>query len=216
MHVVVVGIAGGTGAGKSWLADAVVEALRPLEVALLRQDDYLRPLPPEVRERPLLHDFDRPEATDWDRLERDLGDLRAGREVAAPRFDPRTHDRAAEPRQVPAAPVVVVEGLLVIATPEIRRLLDLKVFVDTPADLRLIRRVNKDMQQRRRSWPEVAEQYLGFVRPAHARWVEPSRHRADLVVSGLPGDEPSPDIVVRRLRELLHLPPTWRCDGSSP
>ncbi|MBP7798673.1 MAG: uridine-cytidine kinase [Thermoanaerobaculaceae bacterium] len=207
-RVVVTGIAGGTCAGKSWLADAVVEALHPLKVALLRQDDYLWPLPPEVREQPLLHDFDRPEATDWERLESDLGKLRAGSAVAAPRFDPNTHDRAARPRRLSSAPVVVVEGLLVLARPEIRRLLDLKVFVDTPADVRLIRRAHRDLQQRQRSWPEVVEQYLRFVRPAHTQWVEPSRQWADLVVSGLPGDQPCLDIVVSRLRKLLHLPST--------
>lgn len=216
MSATVVGIAGGTGAGKTWLAEALVTSLCPVEVALLHQDDYLRPLPPDVQSRPLLHDFDRPEATDWDRLEADLGALRAGRAVAAPRFDPRTHDRAVEPRLVPAAPVVAVEGLLVLARPEIRALLDLKVFVDTPADLRLVRRAARDMQQRRRSWPEVVEQYLRFVRPAHERWVEPSRRWADLVVSGLQDDEPATGLVVRRLRELLHLPPTWRCGESSP
>lgn len=216
MDVAVVGIAGGSGAGKTWLAEALASALHPVAVALLRQDDYLWPLPPALRRDPLQHDFDRPEATDWARLVGDLRALRAGREVAAPCLDPRTHDRAARPRLVPAAPVVVVEGLLVLARPEVRDLLDLKVFVDVPADLRLIRRAARDMQQRRRSWEEVAEQYLRFVRPAHEQWVGPSRRWADLVVSGVPGDASSVDLVARRLRELLHWPPTWRCDGSSP
>lgn len=204
MHVTVVGIAGGTGSGKSWLAAALVEALRPVEVALLHQDDYLLPLPPEQRHDPLRYDFDCPEATDWKQLETDLRTLRAGRSVAAPCFDPRTHDRASVPRPVSAAPVVVVEGLLVLARPEVRALLDLKVFVDVPPDLRLIRRAERDMQQRRRNWSEVAEQYLRIVRPAHERWVEPSRRWADLVVSGLPEGEPAADRVVKRLHELLH------------
>ncbi|HPC84419.1 MAG TPA: uridine-cytidine kinase [Thermoanaerobaculaceae bacterium] len=204
MTVAVIGIAGGTCAGKSWLAGAVAEALRPLEVALLRQDDYLWPLPPETREHPLRHDFDRPEATDWERLEVDLAALRAGREAAVPRFDPRTHARVRKARVVPPAPVVIVEGLLVLAIPAVRNLIDLKIFVDTPADLRLLRRAHRDMAQRGRTWPEVAEQYLRFVRPAHEQWVEPSRRWADLVVSGLPDGEPAAGLVVSRLVVLLH------------
>lgn len=216
MDVVVIGIGGGTCAGKSWLADALVHALQPIEVALLRQDDYLRPLPSEVRERPLLHDFDSPEATDWELLRHHVATLRAGRPVAAPRFEPGTHDRASHPRRVRAAPLVVVEGLLVLARPEIASLLDLAIFVDTPADERLIRRIDKDARLRRRSWQEVAQQYLRFVRPAHERWVEPSRQGADLVVSGRGGDDPPTPHVVSRVRALLHLPPTWRCGESSP
>lgn len=217
MSTVVVGIAGGTGAGKSYLARALVEVLHPLQVALICQDSYLRTLPEKLRTEPLRHDFDRPEATDWDLLEANVAELRAGREAFAPVFDPRTHTRTADLRLVAPCPVVLAEGLLVLARPPLRALLDFKVFVDTPADVRLLRRLEKDTSQRRRSWQEVRDQYLRFVRPVHEQLVEPSRRWADLVVSGNTGNEES-DLaeIGNRVRSLLHLPPTWLSGGSSP
>lgn len=217
MNTVVIGIAGGTGAGKSWLARALADALHPLPVALICQDSFLLTLPEKLRAAPLRHDFDRPEATDWDLLEANLAELRAGRQAIAPVFDPRTHTRTDRPRWVNPCPVVLVEGLLVLARPSLRALLDFKVFVDTPADLRLLRRLEKDTTERRRGWQEVRDQYLRFVRPVHEELVEPSRRWADLVVLGNEGSETAslPEIG-NRVLALLHLAPKWRSGVSSP
>ncbi|MCU0291125.1 MAG: uridine kinase [Thermoanaerobaculaceae bacterium] len=205
MVAVLVGIAGGTRAGKSWLAEALVQALGPLEVALLRQDDYLLPLPEAVRHAPLHHNFDHPDAFDCALLAAHLASLQAGRAVAAPLFERHSHSRARTTRHVEPAPVVVVEGLHVLAVAAIRDRLDLKVFVDTPADLRLVRRLEKDCTARGRSWSQVTDQYLGTVRPMHEQHVEPSRGQADLVVSGAGGGDTALANLCNRVRALLHL-----------
>lgn len=204
MAAVLVGIAGGTGAGKSWLADALVRALGPLEVAVLRQDDYLLPLPEALRHDPLRHNFDHPDAFDCELLAAHLASLQAGRPVAVPVFVGGTHTRADVTRAVVPAPVVVVEGLHVLAVAAIRNQLDLRVFVDTPADLRLVRRLQKDCTTRGRSWNQVTAQYLGLVRPMHEQHVEPSRGEADLVVPGDGGGDGGVVILCTRVRALLH------------
>lgn len=205
MATVLVGIAGGTRAGKSRLAEALVRALHPLDVALLRQDDYLLTLPEAVRHDPLRHNFDHPDAFDCDVLAAHLASLRAGRPVAAPVFDGRSHSRTGVTRAVAPAPVVVVEGLHVLAVAAIRERLDLKVFVDTPADLRLARRLEKDCTTRGRSWSQVTAQYLDQVRPMHEQHVEPSREWADVVISGAADPTTSANVVCNRVKALLHL-----------
>lgn len=205
MATVLVGIAGGTGAGKSWLAEALVRTLVPLDVALLRQDDYLLPLPEAVRHAPLRHNFDHPDAYDRELLAAHLESLQAGRAVAAPVFEGRSHSRARTTRHVEPAPVVVVEGLHVLGVAAIRDRLDLKVFVDTPADLRLVRRLEKDCTTRGRSWSQVTDQYLGIVRPMHEQHVEPSRGQADLVVSGAGAGDTALASLCNRVRALLQL-----------
>jgi uridine kinase len=205
MMAVVVGIAGGTGAGKSWLAEALVRTLGPLEVALLRQDDYLLSVPEAVRHDPLRHNFDHPDAFDCELLAAHLASLQAGRAVPAPVFDGRSHSRSGVTRAVVPAPVVVVEGLHALAVAAIRDRLDLKVFVNTPADLRLVRRLEKDCTTRGRSWHQVTAQYLGLVRPMHEQHVEPSRRWADLVVSGAGDGDSATEVVYNRVKALLHL-----------
>lgn len=205
MSPVVIGIGGGSGAGKSWLAEALASRLQPLEVSLLRQDDYLRSLPEAVRENPIQHNFDHPDAYDWELLVAHLAALRAGRAVGSPLFDRRTHTRGEATRSVASAGVIVVEGLHVLAVTAIEKRLDLRVFVDTPADLRLIRRLEKDCSTRGRSWHQVTAQYLGLVRPMHERHVEPSRRCADLVVSGADDGTATTQVVCNSLRALLHL-----------
>lgn len=205
MVAVLVGIAGGTGAGKSWLAEALVRALSPVEAALLRQDDYLLPLPEAVRHAPLRHNFDHPDAYDWELLATHLESLQTGRAVAAPIFEGRSHSRARTTRRVGPAPVVVVEGLHVLGVVAVRDRLDLKAFVDTPADIRLVRRLEKDCTTRGRSWSQVTDQYLGIVRPMHEQHVEPSRGQADLVVSGAGAGDAALANLCNRVRALLHL-----------
>ena len=189
MATVLVGIAGETRAGKSRLAEALVRALHPLDVALLRQDDYLLTLPEAVRHDPLRRNFDHPDAFDCDVLAAHLASLRAGRPVAAPVFDGRSHSRTGVTRAVAPAPVVVVEGLHVLAVAAIRERLDMKVFVDTAADLRFVRRLERDSASGRGAG-EVIDQYLEPVRPMHEELVEPSRGWADVVISGAAAQPP--------------------------
>jgi len=180
---VLVAIAGGSGAGKSMLAEQLRQALPELSATLVEHDWYYaecRGIPAEARAR---QDFDCPAALDNALLAEHLRRLAAGQPVEAPQYCFRTHTRRPETVRLEPAQVVVVCGVLLLAVPELVELVDLRVFLDAPADLRLIRRLRRDLAARGRSVESVIEQYLATVRPAHERLVEPSRAVADLIVT---------------------------------
>lgn len=204
---VLVAIAGGSGSGKSTLAEALVAA-RP-DAVLVSEDWYYHDLAARRDFRPEGFDFDSLEIRDHARLVQDLQALRGGRAVEAPFYDFTRHRRH-ETRTTPVAPasVVVVEGAHLLCTPELADAFDLRVFVDTPPDVRFIRRLIRDQLHRGRSAQSVISQYLATVRPAHLRLIEPSRARADLVVQDFEGEveRPDPASVGRLLAPLLAHP----------
>jgi len=179
--VFVLGIAGGSGSGKSTFV-AVLKAKLGGRVAHLPHDAYYRnrgDMPPAVREAP---NWDHPEALETELYLQHLDELKAGRAIDVPEYDFDHHARKPESRRLEPAPAILVEGILVLAVPAIRERLDLKLFIDTPADLRLLRRFQRDAAERGRSSESILEQYLATVRPMHAEYVEPSRAFADLIV----------------------------------
>lgn len=176
----VIGIAGGTGSGKTYLANRLVEQLHG-GCALLSHDWYYKDLPPASAAIRRQRNFDRPDALETTLLRNHVKALRAGRAIATPRYSYRTHRRLARTVVLEPAPVVIIEGLFVLADPGLRRLCDLKVFVDTPADLRLARRVIRTLDEERLTAREELRLYLTFARDGHARWIEPSRRHADIV-----------------------------------
>ena len=176
-----VGIAGGSGSGKSTIARAILAAL-PERAVLLEQDHYYRSLghlPPEERERV---NYDHPDAVEMDLLCGHLDALKGGVAVPRPTYDFATHDRAPTTVRVEPAPVVVVEGILVLAEERLRTRLDVKIYVDTDADIRLMRRIRRDLEHRGRSFAAVRQQYYDTVRPMHLAFVEPSKRFADVIV----------------------------------
>jgi uridine kinase len=179
-----VGFAGGSGSGKTTLVEAVVAALPPRRAVVVPADAYYRDLvhlSQEVRAR---QNFDQPAALDGERLVADLARLRRGEGVARPNYDFTTHTRLATTTAVPSAPVVLVEGILVLALPALHAILDLKVFVDAPEEVRRQRRMARDCRERGRSPAQAEAQYLATTLPMHQLHVEPCRHLADLLVSG--------------------------------
>jgi uridine kinase len=180
-----IAIAGGTASGKSTLTVALAQALGD-RCAVLLHDSYYRPLPPQVADAGRDWNFDHPDALETERLVDDLRQLRAGRPVTPPAYDFATHTRWPAERwsMVPARPIVLVDGILVLAEPSLRDHMDARVFVDTPADVRLIRRIRRDTTERGRSVNEVLTQYERTVRPMHLQFVEPSKAHADLVLDG--------------------------------
>lgn len=176
-------IAGGSGSGKTSLTRALVGLLGPQECAVLDHDSYYRDLshlPPAERAEA---NFDHPESLESDLLAHHIAELRAGRAIDRPCYDFATHTRTKVTRRIEPRPVIVCEGILLLAAPELDQAFDLRVFVDTPADVRVLRRVQRDIVERGRTVDSVAQQYLATVRPMHERFVEPARSTADLLLA---------------------------------
>jgi uridine kinase len=182
MKPLIIGIAGGTGSGKSTVARNVAQALKTDSVAFIDMDAYylnFAHLPMEERKQ---INWDHPDAFDWDLLVDQLGRLAGGDAIDKPVYDFVTHTRTDRTVRVPATDVVVIDGILLFADPRVRELCDVKVFVDADADIRLIRRIRRDTTKRGRSLDEILEQYLKTVQPMHLEFVEPTKRYADVIV----------------------------------
>ncbi|MDR2853857.1 MAG: uridine kinase [Prevotellaceae bacterium] len=177
-----IGIAGGTGSGKTTVVRKILEKLPAGEVVVLPQDSYYRDssnVP--VAERQFIN-FDHPDSIEWELLTKHLCDLKAGKSVQQPIYSYLTCTRAEETIPVHPCHVMIVEGILVLTNPHLRKMLDLKIFVDADADDRLIRVINRDMLERGRSIAKVMERYEITVKPMHLQFIEPSKRFADLIV----------------------------------
>lgn len=201
-----IAIAGGSGSGKSTLAEALVAATPG--AVLVSEDWYYHDLAARPGFDPAGFDFDDLSIRDHDRLLADLLALRGGFSVDAPVYDFVRHRRAAGSTTVRPGPLIVVEGAHLLCTPDLANAFDFKVFVDTPPDVRFIRRLIRDQAKRGRTAPSVIAQYLATVRPAHLRLVEPSRARADLVLEDDAGAVERPDAaaIARLLAPVLAHP----------
>jgi uridine kinase len=182
MKPLIIGIAGGTGSGKSTVARNVAAALGDASVAFIDMDAYYLDhghLPLEERKKV---NWDHPNAFDWDHLVAQLAQLAGGRAIDKPVYDFVLHARSADTVRIPPADVVVIDGILLFTDPRVRELCDVKVFVDADADVRLIRRIRRDMAKRGRPLADILEQYLSTVQPMHLEFVEPSKRYADVIV----------------------------------
>ena len=182
MKPLVIGIAGGTGSGKSTVARNVAAALGDASVAFIDMDAYYLDhghLPFDERKKV---NWDHPNSFDWDHLVTQLGQLAGGAAIDKPVYDFVNHARSAETVRIPPADVVVIDGILLFVDARVRDLCDVKVFVDADADVRLIRRIRRDMAKRGRPLAEILEQYLSTVQPMHLEFVEPSKRYADVIV----------------------------------
>jgi uridine kinase len=182
MKPLVIGIAGGTGSGKSTVARNVAAALGDASVAFIDMDAYYLDhghLPLEERKKV---NWDHPNAFDWDHLVAQLAQLAGGSAIDKPVYDFVLHARSADTVRIPPADVVVIDGILLFTDPRVRELCDVKVFVDADADVRLIRRIRRDMSKRGRPLADILEQYLSTVQPMHLEFVEPSKRYADVIV----------------------------------
>jgi uridine kinase len=177
-----VAIAGGSGSGKTSLTRALVKALGSDRCAVLDHDSYYRCLAHRPLEERAASNFDHPDSLENELLARHLAELRQGRAVERPCYDFATHTRTSESTRIEPRPTVVCEGILLLAVPELRHAFDLRVYVDTPADVRALRRVRRDIVERGRTVESVVDQYLQTVKPMHERFVEPARATADLVL----------------------------------
>jgi len=196
----VIGIAGGTGSGKSTVAEMICSEVGPENVVKVVQDNYYRDLshePFEVRAR---QNFDHPCAIDFDLMASHVAALRHGQAVDMPVYDFKTHTRMAETLRVEPRSTIIVEGILVLEMDVVRSEMDLKIYVETDSDLRFIRRLRRDMVERGRSLDSVIEQYLTTVRPMHLEFVEKSRRMADIILPWKDFNTVAVDIVISQVR----------------
>lgn len=194
----VVGITGGTGSGKTTLCRALAQTLGP-RARVLTQDRYYHDLDWQQHDQVLQHNFDHPDAVDFGLLLRHVKNLASGEVAEAPVYDLTTHRRTQKTESIHPGDVLLVEGMLIGSEGELRRLFDPLVYVHTPDDVRLIRRIRRDLAERDRTIDTVLHQWEHHVQPMHNRWVEPLRAGADVVVSGL---APAPDNAMRLLSIL--------------
>lgn len=178
----IIGICGGTGSGKTTIARAIVDAVGSENVVLVEQDSYYRNLADMPLDDRHHANFDHPDAIDSDLLVNHVKRLKLGQPIDIPIYDMVTHTRSDRVEVIEPRPVVIVEGILIFAEPRILELLDVRVFVDTPDDIRLIRRLRRDINERGRTFERTLDQYEKTIRPMHFEFVEPSKRFADVII----------------------------------
>jgi uridine kinase len=200
---ILVGVAGGTGSGKTSFAQRLLEAVGAERCLTLAQDSYYKDgstLTPEEREA---INYDHPDAFDTPLLIQDLRDLKAGRPVPHLAYDHATYSRRVEADPLTSRPVLLLEGILILAEEPLRRLMDIKLFIDTDPDVRILRRLRRDLQYRGRSFESVERQYLDSVRPMHLEFVEPSKRYADLIIPEGAENRVALELVASRVAAML-------------
>lgn len=203
MKPLVIGIAGGTGSGKTTVARKVAAGLPDDAVAIIEHDCYYRDRRDLSAEERAALNYDHPDALDNDMLVEHLEKLRRGEAVEVPAYDFKTHLRRAETRRVEPAPVVIVEGILVFVDQRLRDLIDMKIFVDTDADIRIMRRIRRDIEERGRDFKSIREQYYNTVRPMHIQFVRPSKQWADLIIPEGGRNKVALDLLIGKLLHAL-------------
>ena len=199
----VIGIAGGSGSGKTTVAQEILQRVGPSQIAFLQHDSYykdLSGLPPTQR---VEVNFDHPNSLETELLIRHIESLRDGKPVEVPIYDFATHSRTIQTFTVQPRRVILVEGILIFAEAELRKLFDVKIFVDTDSDLRFIRRLHRDITERGRTTESVIKQYQATVRPMHLEFVEPSKRYADVIIPEGGFNAAAMDMVVARVEALL-------------
>lgn len=203
MPPVLIGVAGGSGSGKTTVSKAILDQVGRDRIAYLQHDAYYRDrsaMPLSARAQV---NYDHPDSLDTDLLIEQLKVLRAGRVIQAPLYDFAQHVRKQETRPLEPRPVILVEGILIFADRTLRELFDIKIFVDTDADIRFIRRLQRDIAERGRTVESVIAQYQDTVRPMHLEFVEPSKRYADLIIPEGGFNTIAIDFVVARINAML-------------
>jgi uridine kinase len=178
----IIGICGGTGSGKTTIARAIVEAVGAENVVLVEQDSYYRDLADMPLDERHQANFDHPDSVDSNMMVNHLLRLKQGLPAEMPLYDFKTHTRTTNIEIIEPKPVVIVEGILIFAEPRVLDLLDVRVFVDTPDDVRLLRRLKRDHAERGRTYEHTMDQYMRTIRPMHFEFVEPSKRHADIII----------------------------------
>ncbi len=200
---IAIGVAGGTGSGKTTVSESILQRVGPDRIAYIQQDSYYRDLSHLPYAERVQFNFDHPDSLETDLLIQHLTGLRRGIAVDVPEYDFTTYTRTGQTRRVEPKRVILVEGILIFAEPALRRLFDVRIFVDADADIRFIRRLQRDLKERGRNTESVVRQYLDTVRPMHLEFVEPTKRYADVIFPEGGFNTVALDMVVARVEALL-------------
>ena len=203
MKTIIIGIGGGTGSGKTSLAKGILAEYGEGEVAVIEQDSYYNDLSHIIYEERVDQNYDHPDSIDIDLFESHLQQLLDGKTIAIPTYDFSTHVRMDKTTPITQHHVIVVEGILALHYPQLRKLFTIKIFVDTPADIRFIRRLTRDIYERGRTPESVNKQYLSTVRPMHEQFVEPSKYYADLIIPEGGENKVAIDLIRTKIDSIL-------------
>lgn len=203
MDTILIGIAGGTGSGKTTLADKLVDSFGSQEVTVIRQDNYYKRHDDMDFEQRTRLNYDHPDAFDMDLFYEHIVLLKQGKPVEIPVYDYTIHNRSEETILVNPTPVIVLEGFMLFVEKRLCDLMDIKVFVDTDADVRILRRIVRDVKERGRSLESVISQYLTTVKPMHEQFVEPSKRRADIIVPEGGENQVALEMLIERVNKHL-------------
>lgn len=199
----VIGICGGTGSGKTTIANRIMESLPGETVIMLQQDHYYKDLPHMSYEERSKQNFDHPDSIDTALMVEHVRALREGRSIERPSYDFTQHRRRDDTVLIEPRPALIVEGILIFENLALRELMDIKIFVDTDADLRFIRRLKRDIEDRGRTVSSVIQQYLSTVRPMHNQFVEAGKRYADIIIPEGGYNDVGIDLVIQKIRSLL-------------
>lgn len=205
-NIVIIGIAGPSGSGKSLLASTIVNELGSSRVVVISEDSYYKDLgsmPQNIRDK---LNFDHPDSLDHQLMMSHLAKLQSGQEVEIPEYDHSTHSRLGTTRLIKNYKIIVIEGILLFSDPSLRALMDIRIFVDTPLDICFIRRLERDIIERQRTVESVIKQYISTVRPMYHQFIEPSKRHADIIVPKGGKNRIAIDMIKAKLNELLNSP----------
>lgn len=199
----VIGICGGTGSGKTTITDRIIAALSEESVLILQQDHYYKDLPDLPLDERAKQNFDHPDSMDTPLLVEHVRRLREGHSVERPVYDFTQHRRLPRTLRLEPRPALIIEGILIFENLALRDLMDIKIFVDTDADLRFIRRLERDIRERGRTVESVVQQYMATVRPMHMEFIEPSKRYADMIIPEGGYNDVGIDLVIQKIRSLV-------------
>lgn len=204
MKPILIGITGGTGSGKSTVANEIYSSLPSTKICMIQQDSYYKDQTNLTPEERVKTNYDHPDAFDTELLIKHLKMLLNGESIEKPVYNFSIHNRTSETEKVSPCPIIILEGLMVLVEKAVRDLLDIKIFVDTDADLRIVRRIKRDIEERGRTLDSVIDQYTTSVRPMHIEFIEPTKRYADVIIPEGGYNKVAIDIMNARLKQIVN------------
>jgi len=202
---IIIGIAGGTGSGKSTIAHEIFQSLPSGSISMIEQDSYYKDQSNLTFEERVRTNYDHPDAFDTKLMTKHLRMLLNGEAIEKPIYDFEIHNRKTETVRIESNEIIIIEGIMILVEPEIRELMDIKLFVDTDADVRIIRRISRDIKERGRTIDSVIDQYINVVRPMHLEFVEPTKRYADIIIPEGGYNKVAIDIMIAKVKEIVNL-----------